>query len=165
MTRETQQIAFTAVLLAVIAAAVWDARQWTIKAQLFPWVIGFPVMALLLILLLQQLVQRSRSVPKRSEASVIGQVEHVASAEAAVARRRGFGIVGWLLGFLGAIWLLGFPAGGTLGTLAYLKLAAKERWPISLAISAGTAVFFFLMIKGLNTPFPSGTLLELIGIG
>ena len=164
MSRDLQQIAFTAAILVVVSAAVWDAQQWAIKARLFPWAIGFPVIALMLALLVQQLVPYFRRAPEPAQSGWVEEVEGVASAEAAVARRRGFAIVGWLLGFLGAIWLLGFPAGGTLGTLAYLKMAARERWPMSLAISAGTAVFFFLMINALNTPFPRGTLFEIIGM-
>jgi Tripartite tricarboxylate transporter TctB family len=162
VTRDMQQIAFTAVILIVVSAAVWQAEQWAIKARLFPWVIGIPVIAMLLALLVQQIIRVVRSAPVRAEVGVVEQFENVASAEAAAARRRGFTIVGWLLGFLGAIWLIGFPAGGTLATLGYLKLAAREKWPISLAISAGTALFFFLMINFLNTPFPRGEFFEML---
>jgi hypothetical protein len=108
-----------------------------------------------------QVVRQRRAAPAAvAEEPVVEAADAVASAQA---RRRGLSIVSWLLGFLAAIWLLGFPAGGTLGTLAYLKLAAREKWPISVAISAGTALFFALMIYGLNTPFPPGALFELFG--
>jgi hypothetical protein len=154
MTRSFQDIAFTILLMVVIGVAVWDAQKWEIKARLFPWVIGIPLLGMLAVLLTVQLARHLR------DADLSGG----GFATDAAARRRAYAIIGWLLGFLAAIWMLGFPVGGTLGTLVFLKFGAHEKWPISLAISAGTAIFFVLMINGLNTPFPKGTLLELVGI-
>jgi hypothetical protein len=157
--RKTYEILFTVALLAMVSWAVWEGRDWNIKPRLFPWAIGLPLIGLLTFQL-GLLIVRKRPESAAAEATSAEVEDQI---EAARARRRGVSIVGWLLGFLGAIWLLGFPAGGTLGTLAYLKLAAREKWPISLAISGGTALFFALMINGLNTPFPRGTLFELFG--
>ena len=166
MSRNAYEMIFTLALLIIVGAAVWQAQEWQIKARLFPWAIGLPLMGLLAALLVTQVMRQLRaSSAVAAEQSVA--VEHPAEAadplRAADARRRGLTIVGWLLGFLAAIWLLGFPVGGTLGTLAYLKVAARERWPFSVAISCVTAIFFALMIYGLNTPFPMGVLLELVG--
>jgi hypothetical protein len=180
---DARNIIFTLVLLAVVGAVIYEARVWEIKARLFPWAIGIPVLAMIVALLMKQVLEqfnRSRQAvaEARSVDSLLGETRSGASHSAEVhpaerhaaeveaqARRRAYAIVGWLLGFLAAIWMLGFPAGGTLGTLAYLKLAAGERWPISVAISAGTAVFFWLMINFLNTPFPRGTLFDLVAAG
>jgi hypothetical protein len=182
-------VLFTAVLLIVVSSAVWGARQWDIKARLFPWAIGFPLIALLLVLLVQQVMHRVRTgLEEGTPRQAIEEAEEIAAAEAApacypavatpmpdVAPRanfrlsleqwRFFSIIAWLVGFPAAIWILGFPLGCTLGTLAYLKLSAREKWPISLAVSTGMALFFFLMINGLHTPFPKGGLLELLDIG
>jgi hypothetical protein len=154
MTRRVQDIAFTVLLIVVLGVAVWDAQKWEIKARLFPWVIGIPLLGLLGMLLVIQLARQLKGVDFSGGGVAID----------AAARQRAYAIIGWLLGFLAAIWMLGFPVGGTVGTLAYLKFGAREKWPISLAISAGTAIFFVLMINGLNTPFPKGTLVELVGI-
>ena len=159
--REVRDIVFTIIIVAVIGGAVWEARTWELKARLFPWAIGIPVLALLVALLVRQLTILMNKSPLHSaEAPSPGESDPV---QAAVARRRTYSIVGWLLGFLAAIWLLGFPVGATLGTLAFLKLSAGEKWPMTLAISAGTAAFFVIMIQGLNTPFPRGPLFELFG--
>jgi hypothetical protein len=153
MTRSFQDIAFTILLMVVIGVAVWDAQKWEIKARLFPWVIGIPLLGMLAVLLAVQLARHLRDADPSGGGLPTD----------AAARRRAYAIIGWLLGFLAAIWVLGFPVGGTLGTLVFLKFGAHEKWPISLAISAGTAIFFVLMINGLNTPFPRGTLFELVG--
>jgi hypothetical protein len=157
VTRNLQDIVFTLIVMALVGVAVWDAQRWELKARLFPWVIGIPLICLLAALLIVQLVRLS------SEAQPGGSEGAGITLDAA-ARRRAVSIVGWLLGFLGAIWILGFPIGGTLATLAYLKLAAHEKWPISVAISGGTALLFLAMINFLATPFPRGTLFELVGI-
>jgi tripartite tricarboxylate transporter TctB family protein len=179
VSRDRAEVVFTALLLVVIGLAVWTAQAWGIRARLFPWAIGIPLLVLLSALLVTLVARQVRAASAKS-AGLAGQLAATEapvvepSAEAggggptaeagaeARARRRGLVLVGWLLGFLAAIWLLGFPVGGTLGTLAYLKLAARERWPISLSLTAGTAVFFLLMVRGLNTPFPAGTLFELL---
>ena len=159
--KRTYEILFTFGLLALVAWAVWEGRDWGIKPRLFPWAIGIPLIALLALQLVLLIVRRPATAPAAEAEPTSTQVEE--RIEADRARRRGFSIVGWLLGFLAAIWLLGFPAGGTLGTLAYLKLAGREKWPITIGITAGTALFFALMINGLHTPFPRGTLFELFG--
>lgn len=145
---------FTLAVLVVVAAAVFGARDWELKARLFPWVIGFPVLGLAALLLLLQVTGLAQ--PSRSLADLNLQSD----LEPAVARRRGLAIVSWLLGFAAAVWLLGFPLGGPLATLAYLKGAARERWPLSLALTAGTAAVFWLMANVLYIPFPQGLLLD-----
>ena len=154
--RETREVLFTLFLLVAVATAVFEARDWGIRARLFPWAIGLPLLALIAALLVLQVARLLRKPDPEGESDGALSIDRASV-------RRGFEITAWLLAFLVAIWLLGFPVGGTLGTLAYLKLSAREKWPISLVISGGTALFFFLMINGLHTPFPQGTLFELIG--
>lgn len=157
LARDYGSILFTVAILAVVGMAVWDARNWEIKARLFPWVIGIPVLAMLAGQLVLQFMERARAgAPLPAHPAQL-------TPEQALARRRFFTIVGWMLGFAVAIWLVGFPIGGTLMTLAYLKLQGRERWRISLAITAGIAVFFFIMVKLLYIPFPEGYLVKLLG--
>lgn len=171
MNRRTQDILFTLLVIAAIGAAVSDAQKWDLKAALFPRAVGFPVLALLAALLVKQslgllkagqvetTVGETHAVdPEAGQAeTTVGETDAV---DPVVARRRFFSIVAWILGFFAAIWVLGFPAGGTLSTLAYLRLSAKEKWPISLYISGGTALFFDAMIQFMNIPFFKGTLFE-----
>ncbi len=156
MRRDVRDILFTLLLLAAVSLAVWDARQWELKARLFPWAIGFPLMGLLATVLLLQLSGRA-AAPKRHLFET-GSVE----VDPSIARRRALTLVAWLLGFLAIIWVVGFPIGGTLATLAYLRWTARESWRMSLYIAAGTAVFFWLMVTQLNTPFPKGAGVELL---
>lgn len=176
---------FTVALLLVVGWAVWEGRVWPLKAQLFPWMIGFPLLVLLLIQLgLSLRAARRPVVESKPDAAVSAAVTGTAATTAtvetdaeagaeqlqarkvdpAMARRRLVAIVAWLLGFAGAIVLLGFPIGGTLMTFAYLKIAGREGWGISLGVTAGAAAFFWATVRLLNVPYPQGLLLDLLGL-
>jgi hypothetical protein len=157
VSRDTREIAFIVAIILLLVGAIWQAQEWPFRTRIFPMVIALPLLLLTVVLL----VAKIRGLRDPSPGVLEAPVDEIAPQ---VARQRTLGILGWLLGFGGLIWLLGFPIGGTLGTLAYLKVGARERWPISLAISGGTALFFVAMINGLHTPFPSGALLGPLGL-
>jgi hypothetical protein len=85
---------------------------------------------------------------------------------AALARRRTAEIAAWIVGMLLAIWLIGFAGATLLVTLLYLRIGAGERWPISLALSAGGfLVVYGLFQRALGVPFPPGALVAWLGYG
>lgn len=148
---------FMVLLLMMSAWSVFEARQWDIRARLFPWAVGFPVIALLAL----QIATTLRAAIAGTGYSV-GESAFDELAHSPEARRRTVMILVWLLVFAALIYLLGFPFGSTLSTLLYLKISAHEKWPISLAITAGTAAFFAALVLFLYVPFPRGILLELL---
>jgi putative tricarboxylic transport membrane protein len=151
-------IAFSVLIVVVLAAALWESRDFGFRAGLFPWAIGIPVLALAAILLVVQLAGKDRA-PDR-----VPEVDAKIPPEV-MARRTGE-IFGWIVGYLAAIWLLGFTLGGTLCTLLALKLGGRERWPITLIITAGVAAFvYFVFERGLKVPFPPGELFAWLGAG
>jgi putative tricarboxylic transport membrane protein len=150
-------IAFSASIVAVLAAALWESRDFGFRAGLFPWAIGIPVLALAGIHLVLQLAGREK-LPES------GPAEPGAELAPAVIARRTADIFGWIVGYLAAIWLLGFTLGGTLCTLLAFKLGGRERWPITLAMTAGVAAFiYFVFERGLRVPFPPGQLFAWFG--
>jgi hypothetical protein len=155
--RDYLDLGFTLVLLAVISWTTWEARGWDARSKLFPWAAGIP----LLVLLSLQLVKQVRVV---AAGAVPAGTRGAESAESDPKRRRTLQIVGWILGFAAMIWAVGFAIGGTLASLLYLKTAARERWPISLAITVGIGIFFWLLINRLYVPFPRGFLLDQLPI-
>lgn len=157
MKREYRDVVFMVLLLLLSAWALFEARQWDIRARLFPWAVGFPVVALLLI----QIATTLRAGIAGSGNSM-GESAFDELAHSPEARRRTQLILVWLLVFAVLIYLLGFPYGSTLSTFLYLKISAREGWPISLAITAGTAAFFAALVLLLYVPFPPGVLLALV---
>lgn len=162
MSRELRDVVFTLLILLLVAAAVWQAGPWALKARLFPWVIGFSLLALLVgqLALSMQRLARVRQLAGTAEAAQDSDEQD--DIDPVVAKRRALAMTGWLVGFAAMIWALSFPIGGTLATLVYLRLAAREKWVMCLAVTAGTAVFFWLMAGPLNVPFPNGFLLQLL---
>jgi putative tricarboxylic transport membrane protein len=142
----------------LFAWALWQSRKFNLKAGLFPWVIGFPVLALSLVQFFMDLLG------KRGK----GATAHAAMAEtnlpSRVVRRRTLGILGWILGYFGVIWLLGFSMAGPLCTFIQLKFASREKWPITLVLTASVWLFIYgLFDRVLHVPFFTGQALLWLG--
>jgi hypothetical protein len=84
---------------------------------------------------------------------------------AAVVNRRTRNIFGWIMVYFLAIWLLGFTVGASLCCFIQLKFASKERWLITLILTAGLWAFVYLLFdRVLHVPFPAGYLFEVSGL-
>ena len=151
-------VLFTLTIVVVLGAAMWQSLDFGFRAGLFPWAIGFPVLALALLLLVIQALGKEK-LPAGGPASPDPGIP------TGLAARRTAGILAWIAGFLIAIWLLGFALGGTLLTFLSLKVGSRERWPITLALTAGAAAFvYFVFERALNVPFPPGELFVWLGL-
>lgn len=149
--REARETLLLVGLIALAGWALFESRLWDPRAHLMPRVAAIPLLALLLVQL---------GLTLRAGVVARGRVEPVLpDVPPAILRRRLASILAWLAGIAALIWSVGFAVGGPAATLAYLRLAAHERWPMSLAITGGTLAFFVLMIGALAIPFPCGELL------
>jgi len=59
-------------------------------------------------------------------------------------RGRPITIVAWCFAFALAIGLLGFKIGGSLCTLLFLWLTARESWKVTAGLTIGTYLFFMI---------------------
>jgi TctA family transporter len=151
-------LAFTLLIVAVLAAALWQSRNFGFRAGLFPWAIGIPLLTLSALLLVLQLAGRESP----QAAGLAGSDLGISAGEA---RRRTAVILGWVVGYLVAIWLLGFTLAGAVCTLLSLKIGSGERWPITLAMTAGTAAFIYIVfVRVLHVPFPAAQILVWFGV-
>jgi putative tricarboxylic transport membrane protein len=140
-------VLFSLFLVVVLSAALWQSRDFGFRAGLFPWAIGTPV----LLLAIAQLAMELRGKSPRAAEPPAGSAE----LPAPVVRRRTAEIVGWILAFFFAIWAIGFVTAAALMTFVYLKLGARESWPVSLALTlAAWALFYGLFHTALHIPFP-----------
>jgi TctA family transporter len=139
--------------------ALWQSRDFGVRAGLFPWAVGVPTLAL-------AIVQLGRDLAGRRGAATLGTIPASGDRPPGEARRRGLQAGAWTLGFFGAIWLLGFSIGTTAMTLAYLRLGARERWPISVALTVFNVMFVYgIFERALGVPFPPGQLWVWLGYG
>jgi hypothetical protein len=65
----------------------------------------------------------------------------------------------WIFGWFFAIWLLGFTVASPLCAFIQLKIGEKERWPLTLLITAIVWAFIYLgFVLLLHLPLPKGQL-------
>jgi putative tricarboxylic transport membrane protein len=149
--------AFSLLMVLLFAWALWQSRDFGLRAGLFPWAVCIPGLVLGLAQLTRDLTGR-RAAPEP-----VGEAAPAVPAE--VATRRTITICLWILGFWIAIWLLGFSLATLLMTFCYLRVSARERWPITLVLTAAASAFVYgVFEKALSVPFPSGQLFVWLGL-
>ena len=150
-----KNVALALAVLVMLASGygIWAASAWPWKAALFPLVIGVPLFAMALAEALWVLFG---STPAPTEG-----VELAAEAPGRAVLVGG----AWMLAFFAAILLLGFPIAVPLFVFLYLKLQGGEGWLMSVVITAAVwGVFYGLFDALLHLPFPSGLLLDWLGL-
>jgi hypothetical protein len=147
---------FTIVVAGMLALALFQSRNFGYRAGLFPWVIGIPTLILALCQLGKDLFGREKPEGELAAWEVAVQVTPE------VARKRTITVLLWIVGFLVAIWLLGFSYSIPLSMVLYLKFAGREKWPMAIAVSFFTWLFVYgLFDRLLSIPFPDGKLLTM----
>jgi hypothetical protein len=150
---------FALFIVVVLALALVQSRNFNIRAGLFPWVIGFPLLALALVQLFKEVSGKAGGQPLGRQVE-----EGQAEIPPDVVNRRTAGMFGWIIGYLLGIWLLGFPIGGALCSFIQLRFASREKWLITLILAAGLWAFVYLLFEQtLHVPFPDGYLFQLLG--
>jgi putative tricarboxylic transport membrane protein len=153
----TTAACFTLGVIVILAVALGQSRNFGYRAGLFPWVIGIPTFILAFLQLGRDLLGKKKKATP--EFGVTPEVE----ADPQVIKQRTIAVILWTLAFFLAIWLLGFTYAVPLMLLLYLKLAGKESWFMTAAVTFGTWLFYWgLFEKALNVPFPEGLLITLI---
>lgn len=141
-------IGLSLVVMLVAGYAVYAATAWPWKAALFPLAIGVPLFCLAATEFLWSLFGDAGTEAVEGDPELEGATRRILVA------------TGWMVGFLAAIVLLGFPIAVPLFLLLYLRLQGGERWITSVVITAIVwAVFYGLFDALLHLPFPAGWLL------
>ena len=151
--------AFSLAIVLLLLWALWQSLGFGLRAGLFPWAVTVPT----LILAIGQL---ARDLTGQGEVEDLGPRGTAPGLPTGLARRRTAEVAAWVVGMYLAIWLVGFPLATLLTTFLYLKLGAREPWPVSVALSLGGFVFVYgLFERALGVPFPAGSLLAWVGSG
>lgn len=162
--RNSLGLLFSLALVALFAGALVGAQGFRAQARLFPIVIAVAGLAIALVQVGQE-VRRQRSAAvgagRVGEAGA-EQADEDTEIPPEERRRRTAAILGWLLAFTAAIWLLGFPAAVPIAVGAYLKLGAGESWRASLVFALASGVLFYgLFVWAIRIPFEEGLLVAL----
>jgi putative tricarboxylic transport membrane protein len=153
LSRSGWAILFDLFLLAAFVCALWESRKFNIRAGLFPWAIGFPILGLTILHLIMDVTGKGRMKTVDPGAWTSGELPlHVVN-------RRTLDIFFWIFSFFAGIWLLGFSIGVPLCTFLQMRISARERWWLSLILAASSWVFIYgLFDRALRVPFPQGQL-------
>jgi len=141
----------------VVYESVYGFGAFEPRSAIFPWVVGVPSLVLALYIAVQEIFTSTRKIQTGGAYDIPREPE----IEPIVERQRTFAIGCWIVGFFLAIWVLGFIPASAIATFLYLKFGAGERWPVTLAIAAGSWLFFFALFDyALQMPFPRGALFD-----
>jgi putative tricarboxylic transport membrane protein len=142
---------FNLFIVGAFSCALWRSMSFDFKTGLFPWVIGVSVLGLAIA---QFLIDYAG---KEYTHTVDRTAETTPEVPSRVVNRRTADIFGWILGYFVGIWLFGFSIGGPLCTFIQLKFASKEKWPLTLILTALAVVIIYgLFDLVLHIPFPPG---------
>jgi putative tricarboxylic transport membrane protein len=127
------------------------------RPAMFPLIIAIPSLGLAILAFGQELF-----ATLRSQACVPSVT--MPAPDRVLVRRRAVSIIGWTLGFFLAIWLLGFNIAVPVATFLYLKVGAREKWPLTVSLALFAWLFFYGVFDyTLHLPFPNGQLFRLLG--
>ena len=142
---------------ALAAYALYASWSWPFRTALFPRVVALPILFLSLI----EWALSVWSVEGQREGHAV-DFQLTDTVEPALARNRTIAIFLWTLGFLAMILLVGFPLAVPIFVFAYLKIAGKEPWVLSLILTAIAWVFMEgLFDRFLHIPFSEGLIFGL----
>lgn len=130
---------------------------WPFRTALFPRVVAVP----LLLLSLVEFVLNIRGGEGEREGHAV-DFQFTDAVEPALARKRTIAMSLWTLGFLALIVLVGFPLAVPLFVFAYLKIAGREPWGLTVVLTAVSwLVMEALFNRLLHLPFPEGWIFAL----
>jgi len=141
----------------VAGYALYASWSWPFRTALFPRIIALPILFLAVI-------EWALCVwgSEKEHAGHAVDFQLTETVEPALARKRTLAIIVWTLGFLVLILLVGFPLAVPIFVFAYLKIAGREPWTLTIILTAVAWVFMEgLFDRFLHIPFPEGLLFGL----
>ena len=164
------QTVFSFLVLLFFAVVIWGAKDWPVKAQLYPWVIGIPMLVLAAFRLVTDLrgsagKSASPATPADPPLGTPADIQFTREIDPIVARRRTINIFSWIFGFLLACWLLGLSVTIPPFVFLYLKVKSGEGWTLSLVLTGAVWLLYWgLFDRLLRLPFPEGQLYLWLGL-
>lgn len=141
----------------VAGYALYASQSWPFRTALFPRAIAVPILFLALI----EFALSVWSAEREAGGQAV-DFEFTDSVEPALARKRTIAISIWTVGFLVLILLVGFPLAVPIFVCAYLKIAGRESWTMTIVLTAISWVLMEgLFDRFLHLPFPEGLIFGL----
>jgi hypothetical protein len=147
--------AFTSLWILWLAAALYISRNWNSTTALFPQAVGFPMLALLVVILAID-IQKARRATEKGEED---------DTEFAYRNSQMLIYLGWLVGFAVLVWAIGLVYSVPIYIFSYMTLQGKYGWLKSLLYAAATTALVFLLFQYVfKVSWPPGALFEMLGL-
>ena len=147
------QYVFTSLLIIAIAVGLYIAKDWNSTTALFPRVVGFPMLALVIAVLAVDIKNRRRQ-------AMDGEINRDAEFITTAGRMARY--FGWLIGFVVLIWAIGIVYSIPIYIFIYMKIEGKYGWlkcgTYAAATTAFIAVLFYYVFR---VAWPEGALLRI----
>ena len=149
------QYAFTSLWIIAVAVALYVSRNWNSTTALFPHAVGFPILALLVVILAVDIRKGRRQKEK-------GETE---DKEFLTKNRWMVLYLGWLVGFAFLVWAIGMVYSIPIYLFSYMTIQGKFSWLKSgIYAAAATAFVFILFQYAFGAAWPQGELLIMLGL-
>jgi hypothetical protein len=153
------RVTFCVLLIAVAGAAITMALEWPFQAALFPLAVSIP----LLILASIQLLQTFFAKAEIDDGAAV-DLEFSSEVAPELQRRRVIAAFSWIVGFILAVFLIGFPLTVPLFVCAYLRFeTGAGRLPTCVATAITWILFYALFQKLVHLQFEQGALQAWLG--
>jgi hypothetical protein len=149
------QYAFTSLWIIAVAVALYGSRNWNYTTALFPHAVGFPILALLVVILAVDI----RKGRRRKEKGATEDKEFLTKNRWMIL------YLGWLVGFAFLIWAIGMVYSIPIYLFSYMTIQGKYSWLKSgIYAAAATALVFILFQYVFGAAWPEGELLIMLGL-
>ena len=149
------QYVFTSLWIIALAFALYVSRNWNPTTALFPHAVGFPILALLVVILVVD-IRKGRRRKEKGEAE---------DKEFFTKNRWMTLYLGWLVGFALLIWAIGMVYSIPIYLFSYMTLQGKYGWLKSGLYAVGATAFVFVLFRyAFSVAWPEGALLSLLGL-
>jgi phosphatidylserine synthase len=139
------QYAFTSLWIIAVAVALYGSRNWNSTTALFPHAVGFPILALLVVILAVDIRKEDKEFLTKNRWMIL--------------------YLGWLVGFAFLIWAIGMVYSIPIYLFSYMTIQGKYSWLKSgIYAAAATALVFILFQYVFGAAWPEGELLIMLGL-
>ena len=128
---------FLLLFFSLLFAATW---QYGARARMVPLLLLVPAIVLTVIhLWIIYRHHRLQEEPAEGDGEDSFEIDAPFSEE--------MKIIGWFIFFAALIWLTGFLVATPVFLLTFLRLWAKERWPLTIAIAGLSTLIIYLLVE------------------
>ena len=150
------QYGFTSFFIIMIAVCLYMAKDWNSATALFPRVVGFPMLVLMIAILAID-IKNGRRQDKN------GKTDEDVEFKKKTGRMVKY--LGWLIGFVVIIWAIGIVYSIPIYIFSYMKIEGKYGWLKCGIYAAATTVFITILFEYVfRVAWPEGALLRILNL-